>query len=262
MSEETKSLIGGTSTGGGSRKLFTGFADFNVVAVNPTSKEFNDIVGYERDMDYSPREFSDSKFSVVRFLLHNEKVGYVTKDILIGNQPITNADGNKFRFVDTKGQMSFYATDTEEVLKKASFHTPQMRKMMSGENTLFEFLQSLVNYYSGNDNANFLGDMEGLGYSPENIFNGQIQSLKTIVEGYSNNTVTCLCSVRSTEKGSYQDVERYFYPNKSRAVKDLDEYNRNRIKNDYTIEFQEYSPEAHTAPTENMSQGSAGKAPF
>jgi len=256
---------GAQNTGGGGRRLFTGLHPVQLIKANPTLKEFNKLTGFERERDfnYDIVELGETKYRPIEFLVYSEETGFNTLRILFSLDNVTNRDGNKFVFVDSLGQFTYYALNKEDVLNnpKVTWHTDDMRNATKGEEALFILLQSLIRYNPKSEGAAWMKDLTNAGYKPEAIFKqGDMSCLNDIIDyanSHGNKVVVPFC-VRETDSGNYQDIltaRNCFYwdvPDLSSAeerfANELADMTPNRICG---VKFQQFNP---AAPEEAMAK--------
>jgi len=261
---------GAQSQGGGSRKLFTGLHPVQLIKANPTLKQFNEITGFkrEREFNYEIVELGDTKYRPIEFLIYSEETGFNTMRLLFSLEKVSNRDGNKFVFVDSLGQFTYYAESIKAILDnpKVTWHTDDMRNAHKGEESLLTLLQALVRYNPKAEGASWMLDLKNSGYTPEKMYQGDATCLNSIIDYANNNgnkVVVPFC-VKETDKGNYQEIltsRSCFYwdvpdlsSTEERFAKELSEMTLNKT---CTAKFKEFNP---SAPEETMTNSEADLA--
>lgn len=191
----------------GGYQLLTGIGEVNVITVNPTKDEYKEITGNELpyDLNYGTVEFSDAKFTPLKFLVFNQEYNkYDFVNMLIGHTPMTTRDGSKFKFIDKLGQITYFAESAESISNnpKVSFYKEIIRKILPGEEELHHFLQSLIRYSSNADEANWTEDVTNIGITPENLIKGDVTGIRKLLDfaTQQGNAVGVVYTVQSKEK--------------------------------------------------------------
>lgn len=178
------------SNGGGNFQLYTGLQAVKVAAVNPTNEQYKNITGNELpfELSYELSTSDTGSARLVRFLCQHVVSGsYHFADFYIRDNFITNGAGDKFVFIDAKGQTSFYSPTPEEVVAKSPWMSMPMVKCRAGENTLIDFMQRLVSYSPRVDGANWTADLANEGYDINKIYNGDMTFLRSFIEFANKN---------------------------------------------------------------------------
>lgn len=262
---------GTAATGSGNFKLYTGLGEAEIVAINPSSKEFEDIAGYPRNLTYDKVNFGDNMAQPLRILTYNPDAGYVLMDLMLVNTPRTSQSG-KTQFVSSKGNFTF--ADSGDAItsnpKMEWFGTP-VRPAFVNEDLLVRLIK---NVFSIDDReSEFFNELVAQGYDYNQLYNGNVQILKTLFtyardKGYK---VFLPYAVRETvtETGSpknYQTIltkDAHFYSSLSWGLQQLQKAINERnpaYSLTVTADFQEFVPKdvfekAEQMPAEDFFEG-------
>lgn len=266
-------------------KLYTGMTAFNFLALNPSKEEIEKLIGkeYKLNVNYDIFDLNGRRFRPIEIWLQDVQ-GYMEPEairFLIGEHDDINQNGT-IRFVNTKGV--FTMAKSEESLrdnpKQEWFTKHPFRIAKAGENELFTFLQKLMRYNSYDPDAAFLTEAENLGVTVENIFNNQLEGLRSVLDWCveKNNKIVLIAAVRSTSKIVEGEAKiyynqtlvsnpNYFYTTStgdvsSKSVENLkEEINKGQRVSKYmfTVGFQPFVKEEciNALPEQTVTQGSS-----
>jgi len=182
------------------KQLFTGVANMNVIAINPTVEELSKI--YNTDNVSEPTYVTENNNGNTKvrldFFLQNEENGIITSfPIWLENEARVSAAGNN-QFINRKVQ-STWSTSLEDLAeneKMSWFDITTARQAKSGEVDLYDFLVKWTNAQTGESVDLELSNFENL------IAKGDVSELKEIMLKIGK-TVNVLLGVR---EGQYQSV--------------------------------------------------------
>lgn len=245
-------MIGGTSNNK-SYSLYTGLTPVKVITCNPTTEQYKEITGLDRQMNNNILDFSGTKYRKLSFLCHSEELGYRMLDILISKELVTSREGKK-RFIDALGNCTHYAVNKEAITSnsKMSWIQEPLREMRKGEDSLYELLKALVSYNSRSEGAQWEKDMTDNGYDFDKFMDGDVSMINKVLEHAKDRMVTVMACVKTVTKDnetkSYQEIysesSLFFSYNgsisdyaKSMTAKFLDSQN---VKRDCSVDFTKY----------------------
>lgn len=281
----------------------TGPGVFVPLAVNPSNAEYAKITGKEMpytldytpyDTDYNGVTVSARPLSILGYNPDMDVYEFI-KFTLINKDVTTNA-GDKFRFVNKTGQMSYFAATPEEIINNPKvntwYNTEMLSRLRIGEEAIYTFLQRLIKYDSSSEGAQFLVDIKKVGADFDSLYSGNTSGLEKLLEWAKTekHSVGVLYTVKEKVKDdkvySIQNIENN--PNlffitavdtstgqhtvSASSVRRLDSYVEERekaglvgVKNYYTRELSiydkskcvNYSP----TPEEQISGGGATSGP-
>lgn len=214
-------LFGGSFTQTTNFTLRTGLHAVKVVAVNPTEQQWCELAGREETpykFDYSPsaNPFNEGEMQTpIVFWVENEGNLFPLR-FNISHQIQTNRDGDKFKYINNKGQISYYIPTPETITENPNmnwYDSAGMRKLYGGEEALFSFMQRLMNYSSKSDDANFLTVCEQIGITPENLQKGDVSGIRKFIdwvyEKDPETTIIVLFTVNQKRNDETGDVKEY-----------------------------------------------------
>lgn len=209
-------------------KKYVGVGSSFVVAVNPTKKEFEDIIGHEvaNDPEYVV-DTDNGKEARIKFVVKTDPntcngVEIITQVMFtLRNAPAYNKDQSKVQVIDKYGNTTWAPTEDAKAGKKLFSANGKELKIDSsyriacvGEPDLIGFLKAYLcvgdafNYVNGSwvkkENA------DDLLFSLEHIkdyFSGDFSEVKEAIALQPNNKVKLLYGVRTTDEGKqYQTI--------------------------------------------------------
>ncbi len=209
-------------------KKYVGVGSSFVVAVNPTKKEFEDIIGHEvaNDPEYVV-DTDNGKEARIKFVVKTDPNTCNGVEIInqmmftLRNAPAYNKDQSKVQVIDKYGNSTWANTEDAKAGKKLFSTTGKELKIDSsyriacvGEPDLIGFLKAYLcvgdafNYVNGSwvkkDNADdFLFGLEHI----KDYFSGDFSEIKEAIALQPNNKVKLLYGVRTTDEGKqYQTI--------------------------------------------------------
>lgn len=184
--------------------IHTGLTNVKVVAVNPTTSEYKALTGRDRDMKYDL--IGEDKLRPIKFIIHNDKIGYQDLDILLGSSEKIASTGSK-KFMNEKGVVTW--AQSEDAItsnpKMAWFGAP-VNTLKVNEESIHVLLQALCQYNQRDDDAQWTTDLSNAGFNPDLLYAGNVDVLRQFITYYANNHITVALGVRSTEENDYQRV--------------------------------------------------------
>lgn len=227
--------------------LYTGVSKMNIVAINPTLAQLNDIgFKFEKEPEYLSTEDDGTKKVRIDVIAKNDK--FKTKfAFFLENKDRATKNGDKFEIVNDFGQ-STWATSIDEAVNKLGknnnkwFKPDGARIAKVGEVALITFLRDWAN--TGVEEVGKIDNFTAL-------FNGNFKELQDYVRILSNNTIYTLATVK---EGKYQGIYtgcfvRTQFGIKTAENKFADFLKKQKdagypIKESYSLEFREYTGEA------------------
>lgn len=276
------------SGGGNTIKNYVGLGAVQLIAVNPNQAELENILGkkLEQAPDYSVRENPDgSKARPVSLWFKNSEDKLISERIYIGNKHITTKNGDKFKFINSVGQISYYATSAEDIANNPKvskwYKTTGMRKLYEGEDILYTILQNLSRYDARVEGANWMEVMNSIGLTAEKIYDNQTDGLKQFVKYCqdNNNMLIVLHSVARREvDGNVRFNQRLVLREETMfrttdgtvlewMVNRLRDFNSQQLAAGYSItnqdfkvsSLQEYNPREFEVQDADMPSGTVSK---
>jgi len=275
------------STGGG-MKNYVGLGAIKILAFNPSKKELENILGkeLERDTDYSIRENPDgTKSRALSFWFENSEGKIISERIYISDKPISTKDGEKFKFINKVGQISYFAKTSEEIAnnpKVNKWYNPEgMRKLKEGEDTLYLLLQQFVRYDSRAEGANWCETMDSIELTADALYNGNYDGMRKFISYIqsNDNQLIVLHTVRrrETDEGIRYNQQLIFREETMFRTTDgqvmewmlgkLKDFRSNQLSAGYDITKSDYAVSNLTVynasdfeiVSETMPQGAIGK---
>lgn len=259
----------------------TGLGVFKPIAVNPTNKEYTEITGQEMPypLTYDPYDTTVGDKTVsarpVSILGYNPEMElYEFISFTLINEEVSTKAGDKFKFVNKVGQISYFAKDSSEIANNPSvaqwYNTEDMTKLRIGEESFYTFLQRLIKYDARSEGAQFKTDIHNIGADFDTLYKGDTTGLRKLLEWAKaeDHSIGVLYTVREKEKdGTIYDIQyiennpNLFFITKrddsgkhsvsKGAIKRVQKYVEDReeaglvgIKNYYTLELMKYKREA------------------
>lgn len=281
----------------------TGPGVFIPLAVNPSNADYLKITGKDMpytldyslyDTDYNGVTVSARPISILGYNPDLDVYEFI-KFTLINKDVTTNA-GDKFRFVNKVGQMSYFAATPEEIINNPKvntwYNTEMLSRLRIGEEAIYTFIQKLIKYDHSSEGAQFVVDLKKVGADFDTLYSGNMSGLIKLIEWAKteNHSLGVLYTVKERVKDdkvySTQNIENN--PNlffntlidsstgkhviSSGSVKKLDSYVEDRekaglvgVKNYYTRELSLYDKSkcVNYAPTpeEQISRGGSTTGP-
>lgn len=242
------------------RKYYTGLADMQVVAINPSQKEL-EALGFkvQNEPEYVTETEEDGvKITKTRIdiqLRHPNIPSLRPKlTIFVEDRKQTSKDGTKHQYINDLGRSCMSATpDTYHW-----FDSSTARHAYRGEVQLHEFLAAWAAVTFGKEVK-----LESM----DKIVKGDVSELKTLLTKIPNNKLKVLLGVRLSGDNKYQEVyNKYFDKSGNRRIDYWEKFlanEYNQFKSDYqnSLNFKEYTGESVTAD-EEVTAVSADSDPF
>ena len=199
--------------------LEVGIFNANVVTVNPSKKEFSDMLGIPEDHEkpefsYTKQNDNGKNTVTINIWTKDTESGklrstrfYLTED----NYESKNTPGN-FQWINSVGQCSW--AKNEEGLQSWFVENKSVRKSYQGEEELHEFMRNWLSELLKDPTAEILLDTKKL-------FTGDVSEIKEAITRFPQETLCQMATIRdvSTPEGikQYQGVYNkkalpgYFY---------------------------------------------------
>lgn len=169
-------LKGGNSKVGGDYSKYVGLGNVQLLACNPNKEQLEEILGttLEKEPDYTSKPDQNGVNVKPLILWFKSESGAVMSAFIgLSKTPITTKNGDKFKFINGKGQISYYAATAEEIAnnpKVNKWYSPNgMRKLMVGEDTLYNLLQAFNRYNASEEGANWMEVMTEMHINAEDF---------------------------------------------------------------------------------------------
>jgi hypothetical protein len=180
---------------GGGIQLYSGIANFKVIAVNPTMEELHALdINVKTEPNYSlSTSFGDR--TKLTFWVQNDDL--TTKvDILVSSEVRETKAGGKFQWINSIGQSTWADDDGP---KYDWWKTEGQRKAYIGEETLIFFTKAWANVATGDE----------VSYETiKDIVNGNVKEIKGLISALKDNMVRVLVGVKDDK---YQSIyTKYF----------------------------------------------------
>jgi hypothetical protein len=219
--------------GTGSKKLYTGVFSGEIRAVNPTSLELSELLGYElksdaKEQSYESKDDKDNEVIVVSFWLQADtpEKPWFNARFRITDKVCTNKDGSKIQYVNQCGD-STYVDDKKNLADwftsfsdkdKNKTGDKYVREALIGEANLYVFLKawlSKVDWFS--PDTNVLTDMKRMFRNVDKYVNDEYKALLPGTDGAKFvGNVVALAVVYTGEKDGkpvhYQNLYGEFLP--------------------------------------------------
>lgn len=216
----------GSTNEAGQRKLYVGLGNFKIVAINPTKEERDEIYGrkIDKEVNYLSTDNEGNKRVNVTVYCKCENDGI---DLIIPKM---------FTIVDCKHVSKAGNTEYIDVYGRNKWDSkaPEgYREAYNGEvklNAFFKTYLCIPNVTKFTDGVpdGLIDNPETAEFAFENIkdwFNGDFSELKEILGLRPNNVFTGLATVRTTDKGQFQDLYDVIasgaFNNGNRIIKDV-----------------------------------------
>lgn len=223
---------------GGGVTLYVGIAPVQVVVVNPSQQELNDLgVPAKQEPQYIGVNIGGDEYNKLTFWVKNIQPEFLTRfDILVKPEAKVSKSG-KTQWVNNFGQFAYAESKASEAY--SWFKEDGERKAFDGEETLVEFIRAYANVSAG-DNCYL--------ETPKQIASGDVKELRELIKSLSDNRVRILLGVKETNGKNYQQVYTKHFGRLKPFRKDLfikelnSEYgNFNAVVNS-TLDLEVYSP--------------------
>lgn len=183
------------------KKLFTGLADLNVLAINPDAARIQEITGRDEVKESEYGSFADDGTAKLRLdiWLANAELGIspFKHTIWCEDRESISSKGS-VQYINEAGVQTWGKVNPSENEKMAWFTRVPHRVAYVGETDLYNFLVAWLCYDQKVDNAPMLLDTPF-----SEIVNGNIEELTSLQNVLSERQVRMLTSVKD---GKYQTV--------------------------------------------------------
>ena len=226
-----KSNDSNVEVAGGGVKLYSGLGNFKVIAVNPTMAELHDLgIMVKQDPNYFV-DLNGTEYFKLTFWIKNDDLTTRFDILMNGTERVSQTGKNQW--LNAIGQSTWSDGEPEyDWFKKEG-----LRKALTGEETLINFVKQWANVANG-DEAYF--------ESIAKIVKGDITEVKALVKLLENNEVRLLVGVKD---GKYQTVYTKVFgrvrPQRDDLfVKNLnDDYGAFNAEFDTTLAWGAFTPE-------------------
>ena len=225
--------------------LYTGISKVNIVAINPTLAQHNDIgFKFEKEPEYLSTGDDGTKKVRIDVIVKNDKFKTKFAFFLEDKNRESKTTAGSFEIVNDFGQ-STWAASPEDAINKIGrngnkwFKPDGARIAKVGEVALITFLRDWAN--TGVEEVGKIDNFTAL-------FNGNFKELQDYVRILSNNTIYTLATVK---EGKYQGIYtgcfvRTQFSIKTAENKFADFLKKQKdagypIKESYSLEFREYT---------------------
>ena len=216
---------------GGGIKLYSGLANFKVIAVNPTMEELHGLgIMVKTDPNYFVDLNGTDYFKLTFWIKNNDLT--TRFDILMNSSERVSQSG-KNQYINSIGQTCYSDGEpTYEWFKKEG-----LRHALTGEDTLVDFTKAWANVANGDE----------VSYdSVAKIVRGDVTEVKALVKLLENNEVRLLIGVKD---GKYQTVYTKVFGRVKPVRNDLftkklnDDYGAFNAEFDTTLAWGVFTPE-------------------
>jgi len=224
-----KSNDSNVEVSGGGVKLYSGLGNFKVIAVNPTMAELHDLgIMVKQDPNYFV-DLNGTEYFKLTFWIKNADL--TTRFDMNGSERVSQTGKNQW--INSIGQSTWSDGEPEyDWFKKEG-----LRKALTGEETLINFVKQWANVANG-DEAYF--------DSIAKIVKGDVTEVKALVKLLENNEVRLLIGVKD---GKYQTVYTKVFGRVKPQRDDLfiknlnDDYGTFNAEFDTTLAWGTFTPE-------------------
>ena len=236
-----KSNDSNVEVSGGGVKLYSGLGNFKVIAVNPTMAELHDLgIMVKQDPNYFV-DLNGTEYFKLTFWIKNADLTTRFDILMNGSERVSQTGKNQW--INSIGQSTWSDGEPEyDWFKKEG-----LRKALTGEETLINFVKQWANVANG-DEAYF--------DSIAKIVKGDVTEVKALVKLLENNEVRLLIGVKD---GKYQTVYTKVFGRVKPQRDDLfvknlnDDYGVFNAEFDTTLAWGVFSPELAVVTPDNDS---------
>jgi hypothetical protein len=211
-------MVKGNQKQDNERKLYVGFANVRVAAVNPDRKELNALLGKEDSEDDKPIEYVDEydgtpRVRIAVWLREEGTNRLFVHSFNMLNKERTNKDGSKYQYINNTCSTSWADEDSnlmewftkftnknKEVVGDKTF-----RKALVGE----EELASLIRSWLGK--LNFNDPDTDVTVDTKKLFKGNFKELQEQIDGDFDTSFVALLGVRTVEPKEGEEGETKQY---------------------------------------------------
>lgn len=278
---------------------YTGLAPVIPICVNPTFDRLCEVLEIENkenaaglakmcnyDIRTNPNTQRDER-PVVVWVYSPQASSYVPITFNISNGLVTSKNGDKFRYINKRGQISYFATSADEIANNPKvtswFSTEGLREIVWGEAELYTWIQKLIRYDASVKGANFLNTLEQAGVTADNLYNGDVSGVQQLID-YATANANSIIMLHVIKEKETDNGPRYYqelllntdvmFRNGDKGVvpsmhdkvysiiKDKEQQGYNLTTRLFTIEFQEFSKNdcygQDSVPQDTASPASTG----
>tara|TARA_R100001509_G_scaffold156249_1_gene119360 strand:- start:571 stop:1320 length:750 start_codon:yes stop_codon:yes gene_type:complete len=241
-----KSNDSNVEVAGGGIKLYSGLGNFKVIAVNPTMAELHEMgIMVKQDPNYFV-ELNGTEYFKLTFWIKNADLTTRFDILMNGSERVSQTGKNQW--INAIGQSTWSDGEPEyDWFKKEG-----LRKALTGEETLINFVKQWANVANG-DEVYF--------DSIAKIVKGDVTEVKALVKLLENNEVRLLIGVKD---GKYQTVYTKVFGRVKPQRDDLfvknlnDDYGTFNAEFDTTLSWGVFTPELAVvtpdADSDNVSE--------
>jgi hypothetical protein len=164
-----------------SKKKKVGIMTVNVIAINPTLKEKEEILGHtidwdnDKEMDYTGESNDGNSYTRLDFWVKKEGEEFTTPIVFfVEDKEVQSKSGEKFQFINNIGNCSWAESDMD---LKPWFTTREFRNAKSGEENLYKLLRTWLG------KLDFSKEDTELSLDFKKLLKGDVSSLKEQVGG-------------------------------------------------------------------------------
>lgn len=166
-----------------------------VIAINPTAKEYSEILGIDLSEDSNAAEYLGEKEGVptarITFWLQDVKTeDKFSMSFFLQDEYRANKDGNNFQYINNVGTCTWA---TEESKLPEWFLTREFRRAKVGEEELYEFLHYWIS-------LDYKDEGTVLSLDWKKLIKGNVSELTEQIDGEYSSEVVCLATVILKEK--------------------------------------------------------------
>ena len=221
--------------GGSGIAMYVGIAPMQVVAVNPTLKELNDLgINAKAEPEYIGVNINSDTFNKITFWVKCIEPEFLTRfDVLVKPEHRVAKSG-KPQWCNSVGQFAFADQKASEAYDW--FKDTGVRQAYIGEETLMRFIQAYANVANGDECA-----FETM----DKIMAGDVTEIRQLVNALAENRVRLLLGVKD---GKYQQVYTKHFGRLKPFRKDLfvkqlnDDYGSFNAEYNSSLELEKYVP--------------------
>lgn len=252
-------LKGGNNKVGGGFSQFVGLGNVQLIACNPNKEQLETILGttLDKEPDYSSKADQNGVNVKPLILWFKSETGNVISSYIgLSKKPVSSKNGDTFKFINAKGQISYYAATPEAITSNPKvnkwYSSEGMRKLMEGEETLYHLLQGFSRYNASEEGANWMEVMNNMHITAEDF---EIKGLNEFINYINDNNNSLIMShviqVKENDEGKIvtrQQVlldENTYFRTEDGQVKDymidrLQKYSDKKESEGYSVTSKEF----------------------
>ena len=221
--------------GGSGIPLYVGIAPVQVVAINPTLSELQDIgIKMKNDPQYMDVTIGGESYNKLTFWLKCVEPEFLTRFDVLAKPEHRVSKSGKFQWCNSTGQFAYADGKASEAYDW--FKDTDERKAYVGEEILISFIKAFANVASG-DECTF--------ESMNKIVEGDVTEIRQLLTALSDNRLRVLLGVKD---GRYQQVYTKHFGRLKPFRKDLfikelnDDFGAFKAEYNQTLELEKYVP--------------------